>query len=454
VDKVYFIACGFPPVGRGNAITNACVADQLANDFDVEVICRRPSGDMLLSYQEDQSLVEGLDPRLKVHRIKAVGWAGLNELLYAAGVLPCYYLNWAWSAWRRRGDLLGRDGVLFAVHPLFSGVLLGVWLKRETGMPLVVDFRDDFAGSLSRGWRRILAPLYSRLERWVMKQADAVTVTTPTLKDWLIERHGIEADCIEVVYNIVPEVPGEDCGKETDAASCETGREISSEISSETGRETSSEITSETNRKTSSETTDDVIRVGYAGALSAVQRPETVLEAHAILRQRRPELGVEVEIYGPESPYYRYKMRDKFTPGTRFGGFLPRDQVEQRLRRCQVGFVALSSSTYAYALPTKLIDYIQMGMPVLAALPPGAARDLIEQNEIGLVADPGDAEGLSQCLERLAADSQLRRRCGQNAAALQDFFRPAAQVQKWAAIFHRLGAEESGSHSGALAAAE
>ena len=93
-------------------------------------------------------------------------------------------------------------------------------------------------------------------------------------------------------------------------------------------------------------------------------------------------------------------------------------------------------------------------MPVLAALPPGAARDLIEQNEIGLVADPGDAEGLSQCLERLAADSQLRRRCGQNAAALQDFFRPAAQVQKWAAIFHRLGAEESGSHSGALAAAE
>lgn len=47
-SKVYFIACCFPPFGRGNAITNSCVANFLARDFDVEV-----------SYQEDEVVCTG-----------------------------------------------------------------------------------------------------------------------------------------------------------------------------------------------------------------------------------------------------------------------------------------------------------------------------------------------------------------------------------------------------------
>ena len=157
---------------------------------------------------------------------------------------------------------------------------------------------------------------------------------------------------------------------------------------------------------------------------------------------------MQVEIYGPESPYYRLKMREHFAAGAHYGGFLPRDQVEERLRACQLGYVSLSDPAYAYALPTKLIDYVQMGMPVLASLPPGAARDLIEEHELGLVADPGDAEGLSLCLERLVDDTELRRRCGRNAAALRPFFDPTAQVEKWGEICRRLAINDKPVASG------
>ena len=93
--KLYFIACCFPPVGRGNAVTNSCVANALAEQFDVRVICVRDPQGILLSYQRDESLVEGLHPDLEVERVEACRWFGLNEVLYGIGLLPCYHLNWA-----------------------------------------------------------------------------------------------------------------------------------------------------------------------------------------------------------------------------------------------------------------------------------------------------------------------------------------------------------------------
>lgn len=122
-SKVYFIACCFPPFGRGNAITNSCVANFLARDFDVEVVCMQRDYGGLISYQEDESLERGLHKALRVERVPAANWRGLNILFYAVGLLPCYYLNWVWSVWQRRRDLFAEPGVVFAVYPVFSDLL-------------------------------------------------------------------------------------------------------------------------------------------------------------------------------------------------------------------------------------------------------------------------------------------------------------------------------------------
>jgi len=85
-NKVYFIACCFPPFGRGNAITNSCVANYLAEEFAVEVVCMQREEGGLIAYQEDRSLEEGLNPRLSVRRVVAANWYGLNIALGAAHV--------------------------------------------------------------------------------------------------------------------------------------------------------------------------------------------------------------------------------------------------------------------------------------------------------------------------------------------------------------------------------
>jgi len=131
--KVYFIACSFPPFGRGNSITNACAANHLAQYFDIEVICKERENGLLINYEGDDSLVRDLVDGLVVHRLRSGRWSGaVNEVLYALGILPCYYLNWAWRVVRRGSELIGDRGDLMTLpcHMADLGGMDGFYAAR------------------------------------------------------------------------------------------------------------------------------------------------------------------------------------------------------------------------------------------------------------------------------------------------------------------------------------
>lgn len=408
--KVYFLACAFPPFGRGNAITNFCAARGLAEFFRVQVICKELDDGLLLNYQEDASLLADLPADVTVERVPGGRWLGLNEILYGIGLLPCYYVNWAWSVWRQRRQLLREPGVIFAVYPVFSDLLVGYLLSRAYGYPFLVDFRDDFSGVMSRGWRRFLRGWYRRMEAGLVRQADGVSVTTETLKRDLVSRHGLDADKVSVVFNIVPE----------------TAR-ISSEkmdfVKTHAGHQ---------------------LIVTYAGAISRIQRMEILPLAYARLVQRTPVISerLKVEIFGPDSGYFRRHVRPHLVEGVDFGGFLPKLEIDEKQAVADIGFLSLGDATYAYATPTKLFDYIELGLPIVAALPHGAARDIIEGHDLGLVVELGDVEGLADSLERMVDDADLRRRCRDNARRARSEFRSSVQIQRWREQLSRMAVEE------------
>ena len=395
--RLYFIACSFPPMGRGNAVTNACVANHLAGFFDVVVVCIEHAPGRWLSYQKDQSLAENLNPALDIRRVKAARWGGLNELLYGIGLLPCYYLNWAWSVWRQRRSLIGKPGVVFAVYPVFSDLVVGYLLHRALGYPLIVDFRDDFSGVMSRGWRRLLRGVYRRLERCMVRAAAHVTVTTELLKQDLIKRHRLHDKRVTVVYNVVPPEPGVAEAGDGDPGVC---------------------------------------KIVYAGAISRHQRPEILLVAYNSLVRNHPRLrdAVRVEIYGPASPYFERKVRQHLSRGIEYGGFLPHEQVMQRLVGSDVGFLSLGEKSLAYATPTKLFEYIDLEKPVLAVVPPGATRDFIEGMGLGLVADLDDVDQLAAHIHDLASRPELRRQFVANIRRVKDQFSAERQVEKWRGV--------------------
>lgn len=403
IKKLYFIACCFPPIGRGNSITNSCVANHLGNDVDVEVVCMEREEGGIISYQSDDSLELALNPSLVVHRLRGANWYSLNIWLYAIGILPCYYLNWAWSVWQSRERIFQEQGALFAVYPVFSDLVIAYALSKRYGFPLLVDFRDDFSGVMARGWRVLLKPWYRLLEKHIVRQAQAITVTTETLREGLLERYDLDSAQVSVVYNVVPSTATENV---------EQGR-----------------------------CQNDSLLVIYAGAMSQVQRPEVLLKAHAYLcaQDARWADRLRVEFYGPESPYFNLKVRRHLGPGRQFGGFLPQAEISRRVANSDIGFFSLSDDTYAYATPTKLFDYIEAGIPIVASLPNGAARAMIEGHGIGLVAEIGDYEGLAGCLIQMAEDEGLRQRCRARMRAIRAEYRPEIQVEKWRKILADMG---------------
>ena len=402
--KLYFIACCFPPFGRGNAITNSCVANFLSESFSLKVVCMKLSEGGLISYQEDQSLEKKISPDIEVCRIKPANWWGTNTALYLLGLFPCYFLNWAWNVWRKRDEIFNERGLVFAVYPVFSDLVIGYFISIKKNMPLLIDFRDDFSGVMTRGWRRLFQPFYRYYEKKIVHSAQVITVTTEALKQDILSRYNISSDRVVVVNNIVPTIA----------------------------------------RKRDINLPDTLpLSVIYAGAMSKVQEPEILLKAYHYLCQEDAnwQNRLNVDLYGPASPYFSMKIRSHIGEGCNFGGFLPQEEISAQISSSDIGFLSLSDPIYAYATPTKLFDYIESGVPIVACLPEGAARSMILDLEIGLVAEVGDVIGLADCLRRMVEDDQLRLRFRRQMANVRERFRPEIQVKIWKDLLLELGME-------------
>ena len=78
-----------------------------------------------------------------------------------------------------------------------------------------------------------------------------------------------------------------------------------------------------------------------------------------------------------------------------------------------------------------MFDYIEYCLPIRGSLPQGAARQLVEQEGLGIVRDDGDVDGLTDALSSFYDDSELRSACRRRAAALRGSFSSAAQGAAW-----------------------
>ena len=78
--------------------------------------------------------------------------------------------------------------------------------------------------------------------------------------------------------------------------------------------------------------------------------------------------------------------------------------------------VAVSPRATFYASPLKILEYMAMGKAVVAPDMENI-RDLVRHDETALLFAPEDAASLTDCLRRLARDSNLCERLGTAARA-------------------------------------
>ena len=351
LPKIYFFCYQYPPIARtrGRQIIVKSFYDA---GFPAKVITVANPQGYFNKIILDKSLINEKSAGIEVERIKVLKWGIFGELFYLAKLLPDPRMNWLWAVKKKNQNIVDTNlGVIFALYPPIVNFMAAMHYKKITGFPLVLDYRDEFLN--------LFAPQddskrekFFAIEKEIIDAADVISVASSQIKENLIERYEVDESKFIHCYS----------GYQNLNFSLDTSTE-----------------------KNSSFETENKLKIVYSGAISQHQKPEIIIFAYQKLVEKHPELRGKINItfYGPENYYFKYFVKKYFGDGITYGGFLPQSQIDAELQSYDVGFFSLASEKYSYAIPRKLFDYINLELPILAAIPHGEAWNLVEENKIG-----------------------------------------------------------------------
>jgi glycosyltransferase involved in cell wall biosynthesis len=96
--------------------------------------------------------------------------------------------------------------------------------------------------------------------------------------------------------------------------------------------------------------------------------------------------------------------------------YQPYEQLPDMLASADVLLVVLEHGASQYSVPSKVLNYLCAGRPVLAVMPEGnAAAEMLESAGAGFVVPPGNSPEAAGALHRLLADPSLREQMGRAA---------------------------------------
>jgi glycosyltransferase involved in cell wall biosynthesis len=382
--RIVFVSQMYPPEKGGNPSRIHDLAVHLRDeDWDVTVLAPPPSyppGEFERTFRRASTdTIDGVT----VHRLWT--WQPRGDDPGMKSRLP-YFLVFAMHAlvWllrhRRRYDV-----VVTSTPPISTGApgLLAVAL----GKPWVVDVRDLWIdASISLGYLEE-GSLIERVSRWfqrtVLHAADRVSVTTEGNGRRLRETYG------QSLAGKLLHVPN---GVDTD-----TFRPAGDEASTADGTAAGDEAS-----------TADRPTIVYTGNLGSAQDLESCVRAMAHLENEDAVLTL-VGNGDRKAALQRLVSDLGLDDRVEFMGTIPRAEVPAVLNRATVGVAPLKDSEeLAYAMPTKVYEYLACKLPTLVT-GRGEVERFVEASGGGVHAE-NDPERIADRLDELLADPARRRR--------------------------------------------
>lgn len=278
----------------------------------------------------------------------------------------------------RKVSSLDRDSAfdLVEVHNMPDALVFAALRPKLRGAPLMLNFHDTFPELFSTLFARPtdhpLVRLIRAEERISASLADGHIFVTEEARD-LLRGRGIESKHTQVVMNTPDErVFGERRGAD------EPPREGD-------------------------------LRVVYHGGLADRFGVETLVRAVALLRGRGEP--IELDVYGADAEAARRlaAFASELAPqGIRVAPQpTPVGEIPARLAEAHLGVVpTLRDGFTEMLLPVKLLEYVHMGLPVIASHLPVIERYFGDDL---LLAEPGDAASIAAAIEGVRADPEAAK---------------------------------------------
>jgi glycosyltransferase involved in cell wall biosynthesis len=178
-------------------------------------------------------------------------------------------------------------------------------------------------------------------------------------------------------------------------------------------------------------------RVVYVGHLSPDRGAGDMIELARLLRPH----GITVDLIGPADGRARSQIEPAQADGLlRWHGFVPNDQAMPMMDGALAGLSLLHDEpNFRHSLPTKVVEYMARGVPVVTTPLPAAAA-LADDYECGFVVPFRDPRAAADAVLELDRDSSLRVKMGRRGheAAYSSLGWPSdarvfvAQLESWA----------------------
>jgi glycosyltransferase involved in cell wall biosynthesis len=429
IKRVLLVSYTFPPVGGAGVQRSAKFAKYLPHfGWQVSVLtASNPSvplfDESLCASVPAETMIERVATWEPSYKFKAQVSAGQNgnghrgfgstlksmvRSSVSALLQPDPQILWAPNAVRSGGRMLDRvphDAVL-ATGPPFSSFLIGARISRRLGLPLVLDYRDEWDISNKHWENRSAQGLGHRLQQQMqarlLRRASAVLATTEASAAQirrLTERVGSKAP-VTCIYN----------GYDPDDFAGATPPDAS-----------------------------DRYRITYVGTLWGLTSIEPLVKAVQRLEQIDAAANARLEIVVAGR---RTEAQDTILSGLQTTScrltrheYLAHDQAVGLMRASDRLCVLLSDTAdAARVMPAKVFEYMATRRPLLTIAPHGEVWDVLKDHPDAGLHLPTDVEGIATSLrgavaahvtgatQELAFDSSRYSRIGQSEqlAALLD----------------------------------
>jgi glycosyltransferase involved in cell wall biosynthesis len=145
---------------------------------------------------------------------------------------------------------------------------------------------------------------------------------------------------------------------------------------------------------------DGVLRLVYTGAVTPIYELTVVIDALAILRERRPELTVELDVYGrgDAEAALEARVRDRDLAGrVTFHGRIPLEDVPAAIAAADIGVAPTRRDPFTdFSISTKIFEYGAMLRPAVASRLPMVERTF--PADTVTTYEPGDPESLAAAI--------------------------------------------------------
>jgi glycosyltransferase involved in cell wall biosynthesis len=322
------------------------------------------------------------DDRSNGYRVLRV-WAKASEEKTQRTRLA-FYLSYSALA-TAMAPLTGRADVVFATSPPLFTALAGAALAKLKRAPFVLDVRDLWPAA-AEALNQISATGAMRrsaesAERWLYRDASAVVAVTRSFCDHIDQIRGgppatayIPNGTLEMFFDAVKD----------DAIRAELGAQNGEYL------------------------------VTFAGTHGIAQALPSVVDAAAFVGD-----GVEIAFVGegPVKPFLQERASELELRNVHFHDQVPMVESPRVLVSSDALLVPLSAHpTFEQFVPSKLIDYMAVGRPVILSARGESAR-LLTRAGGGIVVPPEDPQALASAVRRLAQDPRAAREMSERGRA-------------------------------------